>query len=105
MSWHTKPGYVEHHRTAIERLVNTLPLSYLLPPCSGELFGSLDKYNNRLRGYALAEDFDIIKHGGGTKSTPSKRFKCIFYGSNARNYRKLEDRVERDLEGKITSKR
>jgi hypothetical protein len=105
MSWHAKPGCAEHHRTAVERLVNALPSSYLLPPCSGELFSSLDECDSRLRGYALAEGFDVVKHGGGTKSTPSKRFKCIFHGSNTQNHRKLEDRVERDLESRITSKR
>jgi hypothetical protein len=104
MSWHAKPGCAEHHRTAVERLVNALPLSYLLPPCTGELFGSLDECDSRLRGYALAEGFDVIKHGEDTKSTSSKRFKCIFYNNNTQNHRKLKDRVKRDLEGKITSK-
>jgi hypothetical protein len=105
MSWQAKPGCAEHHRAAVERLVNALPPSYLLPPCSGELFDSLDDCNSRLRGYALAEGFDIIRHGGGTQTTPSHRYKCIFHGSSTQNHRKLEDRVERDEEGKITSKR
>jgi hypothetical protein len=32
MSWQAKPGYVEHHRAAVERMVNALLPSYLLAP-------------------------------------------------------------------------
>ena len=86
-------------------MVNTLPPSYLLPPCSGERYQGLEDCNRRLRGYALAEGFDIVRQGGGTKANPSYRFKCLFHGSNTQNHRKLEDRVEKDSEGQITSKR
>jgi len=85
-------------------MVNALPPSYLLEPSSGELFEGLEECNRRLRGYALAEGFDIVRHGGGTKALPSYRFKCIFHGSTTQNHRKLEDYVERDSEGKITSR-
>jgi hypothetical protein len=54
---------------------------------------------------ALREGFDIVKHGGGTKKAPGSRYKCIFHGMDTQNYRKLEDYVERDSEGRITSKR
>ena len=104
MPWHAKPGCPEHHRTVVERMVNALPSSYLLPPRSGELFDNLDACNNRLRGYALAEGFDIVKHGGGTKKIPGSRYKYIFHGINTQNYRKLEDHVEKDSEGKIISR-
>jgi hypothetical protein len=105
MSWHAKPGCPAHHRAAVERIVNSLPLSYLSPPVSGEIFDSLDDCNSRLRGFALAEGFDIVKHGGGTKKVPVSRYKCIFHGTDSRNYRKLKDYVEKDSEGKITSRR
>jgi hypothetical protein len=58
-----------------------------------------------MRGYALAEGFDIIRYGGGTKALPSYRFKYIFYGSKTQNHRKLDDHVKKDSEGKIISKR
>jgi hypothetical protein len=67
MPWQAKPGCLEHHRVTVERMVNALPSSYLLLPRTGELFDSLDTCNSRLRGYALAEGFDTVKHGGGTK--------------------------------------
>jgi hypothetical protein len=105
MPWYAKPGCAEHHRAAVERMVNALPPSYLLSPCSGEIFESLEDCNRRLRGYALAEGFDIVRHGGGTKALPSYRFKCIFHGSTTQNHRKLEDHVKKDAEGKIVSKR
>jgi hypothetical protein len=70
MPWHAKSGCAEHHRAAVERIVNALPPSYLLPPISGEIFDNLDSCTNRLRGYALAEGFDVVRHGGGTKKVP-----------------------------------
>jgi hypothetical protein len=59
MPWQAKPGCAEHHRAAVERIVNTLPPSWLLKPSSGEIHDSLEGCNRRLRGYALAEGFDI----------------------------------------------
>jgi hypothetical protein len=71
MAWEARPGCPPHHRAAVERMVNALPPSYLLPPISGELFDSLEHCNRRLRGWALAEGFDIIRQGGGTKRDTS----------------------------------
>jgi hypothetical protein len=105
MSWSAKPGCAQHHRAAVERLVNSLPQFYLLQPVSGEVFESLEDCNRRLRGYALAEGFNIVRHGGGIKALPSYRFRCIFHGSNTQNNRKLEEYMEWDSEGKISSKR
>jgi hypothetical protein len=84
-------------------MVNTFPPSYLQPPVSGELFDSLEDCNRRLRGYAFAEGFDIVRKGGGTGANPSYRFRCIFHGVVTRNDRKLEDSVVKDSEGKIVS--
>jgi hypothetical protein len=105
MSWHAKPGCPAHHRAAVERLVNAMPSSYLLPPHTGEVFASLEDCNLRLRGFAFAEGFDIVRKGGGSQGLPSYRFKCIFHGINTQNSRNLEDRVKRDSEGRISSQR
>jgi len=105
MTWEARSGCPPHHRAAVERMVNALSPSYLLPPVSGELFDSLEHCNRRLRGWALAEGFDIVRRGGGTKAAPAYRFKCIFHGNVTRNDRKLEDTVEKDSEGKIVSRR
>jgi hypothetical protein len=105
MSWQAKSGCAEHHRAAVERAVNLLPLHWLLHPQTGEVFDSLDHCNRRLRGYALAKGFNIVHKEGGSKGNPSWQFRCVYYGERTRNDRKLEDRVERDKKGNITSKR
>jgi hypothetical protein len=61
MAWEARPGCPPYYRAAVERMVNALPPLYLLPPILGELFNSLEHYNRRLRGWALAEEFDIIR--------------------------------------------
>jgi hypothetical protein len=99
-----KSGCAEHHRAAVERMVNALPPSYLWPPRSGEVFDSLDTCSHRLRGFALAEGFDLVRKGGSTKANPGYRFRCVFHCSEIRNDRKLEDRVKKDSDGQIVSK-
>jgi hypothetical protein len=105
MPWSAKPGCPQHHRATVERMINALPPSYLLLPSSGELFDSLDDCTDRLRGFTLAEGFDLARTGGGNKKVPGCRYKCVFHGSSTKNHRKLEDHVERDEEGKIVNKR
>jgi hypothetical protein len=105
MSWQAKPRCVKHHRAAVERAVNLLPPLWFLHPQTGEVFDSLDYCNRRLRGYSLAEGFDIVRKEGRFKSNPSWQFRCIYYGERTRNDRKLEDRVLRDKKGNNTSKR
>jgi hypothetical protein len=105
MSWQAKSGCAEHHRAAVERAVNVLPPLWLLHPQTGEVFDSLDHCNRRLRGYTLAEGFDIVRKGGGSKGNPSWQFRCVYYGERTRNDRKLENRVKRDKKENITSKR
>jgi hypothetical protein len=105
MSWHAKPGCPAHHHAAVERIVNAMPSSYLLAPYTGEIFPSLEDCNQRLRGYAFAEGFNIIRKGEGLKAIPSYRFKYIFHSSTTQSNRKLEDLIERDSEGRISSQR
>jgi hypothetical protein len=76
-----------------------------LPLQSGEIFNSIHDCERRLRGYALAEGFDIVQTGGGKKSQAGARWQCYYHGVATKNWRHLEDHVERDEEGKITSKR
>jgi hypothetical protein len=105
MPWHAKSGCAEHHRAAVERIVNLLPPAWLSRPQSGERFDSLDHCDRRLRGYSFAEGFDIVRKGGGSKSNPSWRFFCIHHGSKTQNTRKLENEVTRNEKGAITSRR
>jgi hypothetical protein len=54
-----------------------------------------------MRGHALADGYDIVRDGGGTKANPAYRFRYIFCKTKTKNSRKLEDRVEDDDKGKI----
>jgi hypothetical protein len=58
-----------------------------------------------LRGYSIAEGFDVVRQGGGIKKVLGCRYKCIFHDRNTRNYRKLEDFIKKNFKGKIISKR
>ena len=105
MPWQAKSRYAKYHRATIKRIANFFPIPWLLAPRIGEVFDNLNHYNRRLRAWAFVEGFDIIRNGGGTAANPSYRFRCIFYGIATKNNRKLKDRMERDKEDKIISKR
>jgi MULE transposase domain len=80
MPWKAKAGCAEHHRSAVERIVNLLPSEWLSAFKSGELFDSLEHCDRRLRGYSFAEGFDIVGKGEGSKTNPSWRFFCLAHG-------------------------
>ena len=105
MTWVAKTGCVEHYVVILERFVNSFPPEWLLPSQSGEIFENLKYCNRRLRAFALAISFDIVRKGGGSKAFPSWRFFCFYHGTETRNDRKLETRVETDEKDNITSKR
>jgi hypothetical protein len=105
MPWQAKPGCAKHHIAVIERLINFFPPAWLLPPQTGEIFASREECNYRLRAFALAKGFNIVRNGGGTSRNLAWRFRCFYYRSEIRNERKLEARVKKDNKGKITSKR
>ena len=104
MYWHTKPSYPIHYRITVEYIVNTYFPFYLVLLALDKIFNSLEESNRRMRGYALAEGFDIVRHGGGTKALPNYRFKCIFYGSKIQNYYKLENHIKKNSKEKVISK-
>ena len=105
MTWLAKTGCAEHHIAILERLINSFPSKWLLPPQSGEIFENLEHYNRRLRAFALATGFDIIRKGGSSKALPSWRFFYFYYSTETRNDRKLEARIKTDKKGNITNKR
>jgi hypothetical protein len=105
MPWQAKPGCAEHHRTVIERMVNAFPPAWLLPPCTSEIFVSLEHCSRHLRAFSFAEGFDVVRKGGSTRLILRIDFSCCHYGDKTRNDRKLEDSVEYDEKGSITSDR
>src|SRR5436305_11575572 len=105
MTWVAKVGCAEHHIAILERLVNSFPPEWLLPPQSGEIFENLEHYNRRLRAFALATGFDIVRKGDSSKALPSWRFFCFYYSTEIRNDRKLKARIETNKKDNIINKR
>jgi hypothetical protein len=105
MVYQAPPSCPKYLVDALERAVNALPASWPSASNIGEVFATITDYERRLRGYCLAEGFDIVRTGGGTRAAPGARFSCIFHGKETRNWRKLEDHVERDKSGHIISSR
>ena len=105
MVWRAHPDCPAHLVATLERAVNALPPEWLEPPVTGETFKSFEECERRLRGFALAEGFDIVQRGGSGAHTPGKRWVCIHHGVNSQNNRGLEPRTVRNKEGEITSNR
>jgi hypothetical protein len=53
--------------------VNALLFSYLLPLITDEIFAFIEVCEQRLRGFALAEEFDITYTGKNNKRIPGDR--------------------------------
>jgi hypothetical protein len=53
----------------------------------------------------LAEGFEVVQTGGGTKKASAGRFECSKHGESTKNWRKLENHVEYDEEGTIATVR
>jgi len=76
-NWRAKPRCSKHLVAVLERAVNTLPSAWLLQPTTGEVFDSIEHCRRRLQGYALAEGFDVVQTGGGTKKVPWGAFRVL----------------------------
>ena len=99
------PGCAPHLRKAYENAINAHPPTWRSEPKNGEVFIDIGEAERRLRCFALATGFDIVRTAGGTKLVPGASFACYHHGEKSRNDRGLEDRVVRDEEGNIVSKR
>jgi len=52
MAWRVKSRCAEHHRAAVEHIVNFFSVPWLLTPRAGEVFDNLEHCNRRLRAWA-----------------------------------------------------
>src|SRR5665213_3354242 len=59
--WQAKPGCPAHHRTLVEKTMRVIPTEWLSPPRSGEVFKGIIECECRLRGFAFAKGFDIVR--------------------------------------------
>jgi hypothetical protein len=90
LAWCAKPRCPKHLIAVLERAVNALPSAWLLQPTTGDVFDSIE-HCRRLQGYALAEGFDVVQTGGGTKKVPGGAFPVL----EARGgYQELEEARE-----------
>ena len=104
--WTAHPHCPAHLRGEVEAHVRALPSAFLNEPLSGEVFDNVELCKERLQGFAFAQGFAITQQSGSMKQArPRFDFQCIHHGNSTRNYRKLEEHVERDEEDKITSRR
>ena len=104
-----RPAFVTHQlcpphlRRLVEDIVKSFDDKWLLPPVEGETFDTGKACLARLQAFAFSQGFAVV-------TTASKagrsRFACIHHGDDTKNWRKLEQHVEKDLEsGKTVSKR
>ena len=104
--WNAHPNCPAHLRGAIEQRVRALPAHFLEEPEAGEVFGDVDLCQERLQGWALSQGFAIARLSGSMKQVrPRFYFRCIHHGKETANTRNLEEHVDRNKEGKITTRR
>jgi hypothetical protein len=95
----------QHQRSTFDRAIAGLATDVLGYPVTGEVFGSKAEYKARLQGFTLSQGLAVVVNKSSQDGTPRTEFLCIHYNIVTHNYRELEDEVEKDSEGKITSKR
>jgi len=88
----------------VEDTVEAFDNAWLLPPQDGEVFATAKEYLARPQGFALSRAFAVVTRGSDKERA---RFLYIHRGEEAKNWRKLEQQVERDPNNdkKIISKR
>jgi hypothetical protein len=104
--WTAHPNCPQHVKIELEKPVRPFPPSFLLAPVDGEVFESADLCRERLQGWALSQGFAVVRTSGSLKQKqPHFEFRYIHHGAETSDTRKLEKHVERDKEGRITSRR
>ena len=95
----------QHQRSAFDRAIAALPIDFLRFLITREVFGFKAEYKTRLQGFALSQGFAVVIGKSSQDGTPRAEYLCIHHGIVTRNHRKLEDKVVKDSEDNITSKR
>ena len=105
-AWKPHPFCPPHQLPVLTREVQALPASFFLRPYTGETFDSPLDALRRLNGFALSQGFAIAKASGSEHSKwPYLLLWCVHHAKTTKNVRKLEDHVQRDNEGVITTDR
>ena len=98
------PRCPPHLRQHLKRLVNGSPASWLSPPIIGEVSETLIEAERRLRGFLLAEGFDVVRTSGDSQRVPGSTFQYIYDSIKTVNKRNLKKRVIRNSENEVISK-
>ena len=101
-SWVPHPYLDEDLIPILQRAIDRIPPSHLLPPRKNETFDTPDDAWTRLQDYAFSQGFAIVTGQYG-KADPRKAYKCIHHSVETKNWRKLpEHKGEQDLEHRTT---
>lgn len=96
------PYLEEDLHPILQRAIDRIPPSHLLPPSKNEIFDTPDDAWTRLQNYAFSQGFAIVTDQCG-KTNPRKFYRCIHHSIETRNWRKLlEHKREIDPEHGIT---
>jgi hypothetical protein len=85
--------------------VNALLASWLSTPQTAEAFAIITDCSSAFRVITLRKASTLFGLKEGLRQCLGGRFSCVFHGKETRNWRKLEDHVERDESGDIASRR
>ena len=86
-----------HLRQLVEDTIQSFDDAWLLPPQDGELFDSGKACLDRLQGFILSRGFAVVT----TSSTAGRyRFGYIHRSKETKNWRKLEDHIQKDSKSK-----
>jgi hypothetical protein len=91
-----------HLRNTVKEAVESFNSSWLLPPQKGEVFQTAKDCLRRLQGYALSRGFAVITI---TSKKSRAQFACIHHRTETKNWRELEDHVDKYIDGSIVSRR
>jgi hypothetical protein len=94
-----------YQHATFDRAVAALLPNLLSFPATGKAFESKASCKVRLQDFALGQGFAVVIGKSNKDSTPKVEFLYIHYGCVSRNDRGLEEEVQKNSSGTITSKR
>ncbi|CAF9919853.1 MAG: hypothetical protein ALECFALPRED_001321 [Alectoria fallacina] len=101
-TWVPHPYLKEDLHPILQRAIDRIPPSHLLPPSKNETFDTPDDAWTRLQDYAFSQGFAIVTGSCGVKD-PRKTYHFIHHYIETKNSRKLpEHKGEQDLEHNTT---
>ena len=83
-TWVPHPYLDEDLHPILQRAINRIPPSHLLPPSKNEIFYTPDEAWTRLQDYAFSQGFAIVTAQCG-KADPRKTYKCIHHSADTKN--------------------